>query len=58
MATGEDEMKKAGKRVAGKSRGDSSSRKSPAVTQHKQLQRKAKTNTETKARQRKAPFVL
>jgi hypothetical protein len=58
MATGEDEMNRAGKRVAGKSRDESSSRKSPAVTQHKGLQRKGKANSETKARQRKAPFVL
>jgi len=56
MATGEDEMNKAGKRVAGKSRDESSSRKGPAVTQHKE--RKGKADTETKARKRKAPFVL
>jgi len=58
MATGEDEMSNAGKRVAGKSRDESSSRKWPAVMQRKELQRKGKANTETKARRRKAPFVL
>jgi hypothetical protein len=56
MANGEDEMKKAGKRVAGKAREESSSRKGSA--QQKELQRKGKANTETKARRRKAPFVL
>ena len=47
-------MKKAGKRVSGKHREKISSRKGPA--QHKERQGKA--NTETKARTRKAPFVL
>jgi len=56
MANGEDEMKKAGKRVAGKHHGKISSRKVPA--QHEERQPQGKANMETKARARKTPFVL
>ena len=56
MANGEDGMKKAGKRVAGKHHETISSRKGPA--QHKERQRQGKASTQTKARTRKAPFVL
>jgi hypothetical protein len=58
MANGEHEMKRAGEGVAGKARDEASSRKGPAGTQQKELQRKGKAITETKARKRKAPFVL
>ena len=58
MANGEHEMKRAGKRVAGKARDEASSRKGPAGMPQKELQRKGNANTETKARKRKAPFVL
>ena len=54
MANGEDGMKKAGKRVAGKHHETISSRKGTAQPKERQ----GNANTETKARTRKAPFVL